>query len=519
MAEQLGASVRWLTRSGGSLAATLALSIFSLACSESASPTSLRESPARARAAEAPSGQLVVIPGQYIVTFADSVDDVPGLAKKIANQYGSSPMFTYTSAIKGFAAKLPDQAIQGLQHNPQIESVEQDQRVAVSDVQLNPQSWGLDRIDQQSAILDYQYAYANTGAGVNVYIIDSGIRTTHTDFGGRAVEAFTAISDGYGAQDCIGHGTHVAGTVGSKTYGVAKGVQLYSVRVLGCDGSGTTSGVISGVDWVTSHRQLPAVANMSLGGSSSATLAQAVQNSINSGVVYVVAAGNSSVDACTITPANVGAAITVGASNQYNMAETYSDYGSCVDLYAPGRAIISTWFSSDTSVASMSGTSMASPHVAGAAALVLAANPTATPAVVASTIVANATPNSLSSVNPGTANLLLYTGFVGAASSIIVSAPPPPAPSPSTDQPPTASFTYSCPKGRCSFDASSSSDDIGIAAYAWDFGDGSTTSAAASQKTISHSYTKVGTYTVKLTVTDSSGHTTATTQSISIKHV
>jgi subtilisin family serine protease len=447
-----------------------------------------------------------LIPGQYIITFADSVSDVPGLAKRIAAQYGHEPMFTYTSAIKGFAAELPDQAIDALQHNPQIERIEQDAVIGVSDTQAPPGSWGLDQIDQRTLTLDNSYSYANSGAGVTVYILDTGIRTTHVDFGGRASTGFSAITDAYSATDCNGHGTHVAGTAGSKTFGVAKAVTLISVRVLGCDGSGPTSGVVAGVDWVTKNRALPAVANMSLGGSSSSILSQAVQNSIGSGVVYAVAAGNSAIDACNVTPANVTAALTVGASNQLGSAESYSNYGKCVDLYAPGRMIYSTWYTSDSASTVLGGTSMASPHVAGVAALYLAAHPSATTAEATSAIVSGATPGLLSGVPVGTANLLLYSLVAGGSvPSDTTTTPTGGTSSPtSPDSPPVASFTSSCPHGKCSFDASSSSDDHGIVSYAWSFGDGSSANSASLVKT-AHTYTAAGTYTVTLTVTDGTG--------------
>jgi subtilisin family serine protease len=518
MANRILTGVRRFVIVRSSLSAALVVAGLSWGCRDAQSPTAVSGLMAGQRhslSSAAPEAEL--IPGQYIITFVDSVKDVPGLAKRIAAQYGKEPLFTYTAAIKGFAVQLPDQAVEGLSHNTQIERIEQDAVVTLNDTQLNPPSWGLDRIDQRSSTLDYSYTYSIAGAGVSVYIIDSGIRSTHVDFGGRASGAYTAINDGYGTNDCIGHGTHVAGTVGSRTYGVSKAVTLYALRVLGCDGTGATSGVVSAVDWVTKNRHLPAVANMSLGTSSSSTLSQAVQSSIASGVVYVVAAGNSSVDACTVTPANVGPAITVGASNQYGWAESYSNYGSCVDLYAPGRAIISTWYTSDTAHTSMTGTSMASPHVAGAAALVLSANPTASPADVATAIVNSATVGALSSVAAGTPNLLLYTGFVSGTPAVD-STTQPISPTPSTDSPPVASFTSSCPKGTCTDDASASTDDFGIVGYAWDFGDGTTAALAASQKIVSHTYHATGSFVVRLTVTDKSGQRGTVTRTVAIKH-
>ena len=472
--------------------------------------------------AAAANGAGEVVPDEYIVVFRDSVRDVPARAKELVAAQGGTLRFTYSSAIRGFSAHLPPTAVDALARNPRVASVEADQVVRASDVQSPVPSWGLDRIDQRAATLDYSYTYPNAGAGVRVYILDSGIRATHADFGGRAVGAFTAINDGNGTADCTGHGTHTAGTVGGRTYGVAKAVTLYAVRVLGCDGSGTSSGVIAGVDWVTKNRVLPAVANMSLGGSTSSTLAQAVQNSIAAGVVYAVAAGNSSIDACTIVPANVAAAITVGASNEYGSAESYSNYGKCVDLYAPGRSIISTWYTSDSAYAGMSGTSMASPHAAGAAALYLGANPTASPAEVASALTGNATSGVLTGVGSGSPNLLLYTGFMGASSS----GSPPSAPDTSTtpapapaDQPPVASFTANCRKGSCTFDATASSDDVGITGYAWDFGAGSGEASGASLVTVNFSYGTAGTYVVTLTVVDAAGQASASQHTVTVRRL
>jgi len=514
----------------------LALGLALTACADEGVPAGPDASAAsRLTAVQAPasSGSADdVIPDEYIVVLRDSVRDVPARAKALVAAHGGTLRHTYTSAIQGFAAHLPPQAIEALAHNPMIASIETDRVMRASGVQSPAPSWGLDRIDQRSSTLDYNYTYPNTGAGVSVYILDSGIRSTHVEFGGRAAGVFTSINDGLGTSDCTGHGTHAAGTIGSSAYGVAKGVKLYGLRVLGCDGSGSSSGVIAAVDWVTQNRVLPAVANMSLGGSTSSTLAQAVQNSIASGVVYAVAAGNASIDACSIVPANVTAAITVGASNQYGTAESYSNYGKCVDLYAPGRSIISTWFTSDAAYAGMSGTSMASPHVAGAAALYLSANPTASPAQVTSALVGNATAGVLSTVGSGSPNLLLYTGFIGGASS----EPPPPSPTPAppdttvpdttvspvpapADDAPVASFTANCRKGACTFNASSSSDDVGIGSYDWDFGAGSGGASGASLVTVSYAYGSPGNYLVTLTVVDVAGRSSSSQRTVNVRRL
>jgi subtilisin family serine protease len=294
-----------------------------------------------------------------------------------------------------------------LSEDPDVRFVEEDSVVEVSATQNNP-PWGLDRIDERDRPLSGTYSYTRTGSGVNVYVIDTGIRRTHTQFGGRAFVGFDAIGDGRNTSDCNGHGTHVAGTVGGSTYGVAKAVRLYAVRVLNCSGSGTNSGVIAGVDWVTRNRIRPAVANMSLGGGASSALDTAVRNSIIAGVTYVVAAGNSNANAANYSPARVGEAITVGSTTSTDARSSFSNYGSVVDIFAPGSSITSAWYSGDTATRTISGTSMASPHTAGVAARYLQGNTGASPATVRNAIVSAATLNRLTGILTGTANRLLF---------------------------------------------------------------------------------------------------------------
>src|SRR5262245_28838759 len=361
------------------------------------------------------------VPGAYIVVFKPTVVDVDAAVVDVKVKHGVSATFSYKHALKGFAGHLSAAQLDALQGDPRVEYIEQDQIAHAITTQVNPPSWGLDRIDQQSLPLDNSYTYNQTGAGVDAYMIDTGIRLTHTDFGGRAVTGVDEITPGGTASDGNGHGTHTAGTAGGTSYGVAKGVRLVAVRVLDNTGSGTFSQVIAGVDWVTAdHTTRPAVANMSLGGPNSASLDQAVRNSIADGVVYCVSAGNSSADASTQSPADVAEAITVGATDINDGFATFSNFGSLVDLLAPGVNITSDWNTTNTATNTISGTSMAAPHVTGAAALYLEAHPGSTPAQVQSGLIAAASLNKISGVPAGTANRLLF--------ALIAAGPPPPPP-------------------------------------------------------------------------------------------
>ena len=351
------------------------------------------------------------IPGHYIVVLdQDEVGDASLNSQKaheLGAAYGAEVTDFFPSVLAGFSARMSEEQAERLSEDPSVAFVEEDGIMEIAATQSNA-PWGLDRIDQRDRPLNGTYSYTRTGSGVNVYIIDTGIRRTHTQFGGRAFVGFDAIGDGRNTSDCNGHGTHVAGTVGGSTYGVAKGVRLFAVRVLNCSGQGSTSGVISGVNWVTSNHTKPAVANMSLGGGISSSLDTAVRNSIAAGVTYAVAAGNSNVDASNSSPARVSEAITVGSSTINDGRSSFSNFGSVVDVFAPGSSITSAWHTSDTATATISGTSMASPHVAGVAARVLQGSPGSSPATVRNSIVNAATTNRLSGIPSGTANRLLF---------------------------------------------------------------------------------------------------------------
>jgi hypothetical protein len=349
---------------------------------------------------------------QYIVVLKDDVNqqDVPSVASQVALGAGGVPTHVYQHALKGFSIQLPEAAAIALSNNPRVDYVAEDGPVSSNTTQTNPPSWGLDRIDQRDLPLNNAYTYDVNGAGVHAYVIDTGIRPTHQDFGGRASIAADFVGDGQNGNDCNGHGTHVAGTVGGTSFGVAKGVTIHAVRVLDCGGFGAFSTVIAGVDWVTANHLSPAVANMSLGGSAFDPLDTAVRNSINSGVTYAISAGGSSADASGFSPARVGEAITVAASDISDVMASSSNGGTIVDLFAPGVNITSAWITSDTASVVLSGTSMASPHVAGAAALYLQSNPGAPPASVQAAIVNNASLNKISGIFiAGTPNRLLYS--------------------------------------------------------------------------------------------------------------
>jgi len=332
----------------------------------------------------------------------------PYIASELSNTHKGKLKHVYQNALNGFAVEMSEADAERLSQDFRVKFVEEDGVVTADATQSNP-PWGLDRIDQRNLPLNAIYTFNWTGSGVRAYVIDTGIRTSHTQFGGRASNVFDAFG-GSGA-DCNGHGTHVSGTIGGSTYGVAKSVMLRGVRVLDCNGSGSNSGVIAGVDWVRQNHIAPAVANMSLGGGASSALDTAVNNLHNANVTIAVAAGNSNANACNSSPARAANAITVGSTTTTDARSSFSNFGTCLDLFAPGSGILSAWFSSNTATATLSGTSMASPHVAGVAALYKQANPSASSTTIRNAIVNNATTNVVSNAGTGSPNRLLYSLF------------------------------------------------------------------------------------------------------------
>ncbi len=432
------------------------------------------------------------IPGQYIVVFKNNVLNAAAMASTIAVQHKTTIRHTYSSALKGVALALSAAEADAMRANPNVAYVEQDQTVKLTSTQTNA-PWNLDRTDQRALPLNSTYVSSADGTGVTVYIIDSGINYAHVEFGGRAVPGADFITPSLNGDDCVGHGTGVASVVGGTTYGVAKNARLVSLRVVDCALNISSSKVIAAIDWIAAHPSLPSVVNMSMQLNKSLAVQQAIQNSINSGVVYAVAAGNSADDACNWTPANVPAVLTVAASDDTDGFASFSSFGSCVDLAAPGTGINTAWIGSSTAAHQGGGTSYSSPLVAGIAALYLQANPSATPAQVSAALTSNATSNALANVPANTPNKLAYSAFISAG-----------------PVPPVANFTANCSTMTCSFDASGSTA-LATATYSWTFGD----ATSGSGKTPSHTYASSGTDVVTLTVTDANG-SSATTKIVTI---
>lgn len=443
--------------------------------------------------------------GHYIVMLRPapngSMDgqSVSAVAKMLVQERGGAVRKVYEST-NGFAVKTNANSAEALSRDPRVAYVAEDGWMELAGWQGTPPSWGLDRIDQRELPLDSAFSYDNEGAGVDVYVVDTGIRATHTEFGGRVdlANSISFIPDGRGSDDCHGHGTFVAAVAAGATFGVAKDATLHSVRVGDCYGGASISNIMAGVDWVTSRYPLPkgnksvpgrqAVVNISLTVGASQALDDTINRAIQNGIHVVVAAGNNAGDACANSPGRVGDAITVGASDNTDSRWAYSNFGSCVDVFAPGVGITSAYIRSNSDSLWMTGTSASAPHAAGAVALYLADNPGATPAQVRSAMASGATTGLLQNAGVGSPDRLLYAGS-----------------SAGTDVPPVASFTFSCSNRRCSFNAGQSSDDHGIVSYVWDFGDG----RMASGMRVSERYPSTGLiFPVTLYVTDTLGQTT-----------
>lgn len=357
------------------------------------------------------------VPNRYVVVLKPTAlrsqeETSENSAGRLVSRFGGAVDKVFNHALQGFSAEMTPEAAEAMSNDPEVLFIEEDSYISVNATQHNA-PWGLDRVDQRNVPLNNSYNYVKTGAGVHVYVIDSGIRATHVEFAGRATADYDSMYDGQNGNDCHGHGTHVAATIGGSSYGVAKNVRIHGIRVVGCNGIGTVSTAVEGIDWVTANHVSPAVANMSMGSAASPLMDFAVQGSIDEGVTYVAAAGNAAADACQVSPARLGSVITVGASDQNDVRAPFSNFGACVDLFAPGAGVLSAWAWNDTASFTASGTSMSAPHVAGAVALYLEDNPNATPAQATTGVMGVATSGTMNPMGDGSPNLMVFTAPSG----------------------------------------------------------------------------------------------------------
>ncbi|MFI6230977.1 S8 family peptidase [Micromonospora echinospora] len=408
-----------MTRSrlrGRLLALTLATALTAvLAPAGTASAAGAAEGTIRhAGAADALRDSYIVVLRDDVARRADTnaTAEVTRVADRLRARYGGTVGHVYGSALSGFEVRLSERAARRLAADPAVAYVEQNRMTPLigPGTQFGPPSWGLDRIDQRNLPLDNRYSYPNTAHNVHVYVADTGVRATHLDFGSRVTGGIDLVDGALPADDCNGHGTHLAGTIGGTSYGVAKEVMIHPVRILNCQGSGSFATVIAGIDWITANAQRPAVVELAIGGSANTSLDTAVTNSINRGITYVTTGGSSNGSACNYSPGRVPGALTVVGTSATDARLSSGNYGSCIDLYAPGQNITSTWYTSNTAVNTISGGSTASAHVAGCAALALSANPTWSPAQVSNYLTTRATANIVTGVPSGTPNRLLYCG-------------------------------------------------------------------------------------------------------------
>ena len=493
-------SVRPSVRAAASIVATLGLAAGGVAAAQPAT--------AAAPAAEPTSSLLGGLADltelrDYVVTVDPAVDVVPRLARELTKPLGGTVLYTYDEVLNGFAVRLPSVAASALRALPVVETVRRDVR-AVATGEQSGATWGIDRTDQRSLPLDSTFEYADdAGRDAHVYVIDTGLNPDHAEFTGRVGAGRNFVAGGllgFGSvdptawTDCNGHGTHVSSTAAGTTWGIAKKATVHAVRVINCQGSGSGAAIIAGIDWVAQNAEPQSVANLSLGTvSRSADVDNAVTALVQSGVAVAVAAGNDNKDACTTSPAAAPAVLTTGSTERTDARSSFSNYGTCVDLFAPGSSITAADYRNTTGSTVLSGTSMASPHVAGVLALVRSIDPGLSATGAQDVVADGATTGKVTNPGTGSPNRLLWSGVA--------------VDDPSIDRAPTAAFTSACDGLTCAFDASGSRDDRGIAAYSWSFGDG----ASGSGVSPSHSYSTGGALTATLTVTDTGGQTATTT--------